>query len=66
MADSKTFYPGGLDVKPIDFTTNADQVDYLLHDGSSQTPNTGFKFWVGPEANAPSSRDGSTLYIFTS
>lgn len=66
MADSKTFYPGGLDVKPIDFTTNADQVDYLLHNGSSQAAVTGFKFWVGPEANAPSSRDASTLYIFTS
>ena len=66
MADSHTFYQGGLDVKPIDFTTNADQVDYLLHNGSSQTPVTGFKFWVGPEANAPSSRDASTLYIFTS
>ncbi len=69
MADSKIFYPGGTEASPVNNSVdsvNTDQVDYLLHDGSSQTSATGFKFWVGPEANVPSPRDASTLYIFTS
>lgn len=72
MADITTFYPGGNANAAVPHATdavnsvNADQVDFVLNDGSADTDETGFKFWVGAEADVPATRDDNTLYIFTS
>ena len=70
MADITTYYPGSA-AQPVPNATdatNADQVDYTLHDGMAETETQGFKFWVGAEADAPAlmARDEKTLYVFTS
>ena len=80
MADITTFYPGGADGNPVPHAANADnadnatdavnadQVDFILNTSGTDANDTGFKFWVGAESDAPASgsRDAKTLYIFTS